>query len=111
MKDDKIYLLHILDAIESIEDYLTETDDDELFKQNRLVFDAVIRNLSIIGEAANNLSSDFVKKYPELPFKSMIGMRNVVVHDYFGINTKVIWETCKEDLPMVKDIVTKILSS
>jgi uncharacterized protein with HEPN domain len=107
MKDDKVYLEHIRESIEQIEEYLVNTDDGDSLKQDRKTLDAVIRNLAIIGEAANNLSDEFKRQHPDLPYKDIIGMRNVVVHDYFGVNSKVIWDTCKEDLPRLKELLPK----
>jgi uncharacterized protein with HEPN domain len=103
MKDDKVYLKHILEAIGTIEEYLADIEDEASLKQNRMAFDAVVRNLGIIGEAANNLSNEFKQKHPELPYSDIIGMRNVIIHDYLGTNVKIIWDTCKEDLPILKE--------
>ncbi len=108
-KNDFIYLKHILDAIEKIYNYLSDIFDYEMFDKDSKTQDAVLRQLSIIGEAANKISSEFKLKYPELPYQNMIAMRNFVIHEYFGVDTKVVWDTCYEDLPPVKEIIEKIL--
>lgn len=104
MKDNTVYLNHILDAIEKIESYLNDISF-ELFSKNDMVIDAVVRELEIIGEAANNLSEDLKSKYPNIPFRRMTDMRNVLAHEYFGINTKVVWDTCKKNLPELKEVI------
>ena len=83
--------------------------DYEQFVSNEMMVDAVVRQLEIIGEAANNLSSDFRESHPEIPFRDIIDMRNLLIHNYAGINTKVVWETCKTNLPELKTFVAEVL--
>ena len=101
---DSAYLQHILEAIKSIEDYLNGFDY-ETFVKDKKTIDAVVRELEIIGEAANDLSDDFKKKHSEIPFREMADMRNVLIHEYFGVNAKIVWDTCKIDLPKLKEIL------
>ncbi len=108
-KDELAYIGHIQEAIGAIEKYL-EGVDFEKFSQNGMIFDAVTRELEIIGEAANRISDDFQKQYPDIPWRKVIGMRNTITHEYFGINKRVIWKTCKENLPELEAIVNKILA-
>lgn len=108
MKDDKLYLGHINDAVETIDKYLGETDYQQ-FCENKMMVDAVVRQLEIIGEATNNLSRDFRSTHPEVPFRDIIDMRNVLIHDYAGVNTMIVWETCKIDLPPLKKAVEELL--
>lgn len=108
MKNDKTYLEHIIEAINSINDYVGDSDY-EAFSDNKMVVDAVIRELEIIGEASNNLSEKFKKDNPEMPFRDAIDMRNLLAHEYFGVNTKVVWETCKSDLPALKGFIEPYL--
>src|SRR3990172_11279451 len=98
MKSDKVYLEHISDAIKAIEGYIGNMTYEE-FKGNKMATDAVIRQLAIVGEAANNLSEEFRKNHPDLPFRDAIDMRNFLIHEYFGVNIKIVWETCKNNLP------------
>ncbi|HCP08876.1 MAG TPA: DUF86 domain-containing protein [Candidatus Moranbacteria bacterium] len=107
MKDDKAYLEHIIEAIDTIEGYIAGMDY-EAFKNNKMAVDAVIRELAVVGEAANNLSQEFVEKNPGLPFRDAIDMRNFLIHEYFGINIRLVWETAKDDLPELKKFIEKI---
>lgn len=110
MKDNNIYLKHILEAIQNIEEYIEDLDFNA-FSGDKKTIDAVVRELEIIGEAANNLNDEFKKNYQEIPFRDMIDMRNVLIHEYFGINKKVVWDTCKIDLPKLKEIIEEALNS
>jgi len=105
MKSDKIYLEHIRRAIESIGTYL-EGIDYNGFQGNNMLIDALVRELEIIGEAVNNLSEQFKKDNPEIPFRDITDMRNFLIHEYFGVNKKVVWTTCNED---ILDLKKKIL--
>ena len=82
-KDDIVYLKHILDAIRLIEEYL-QTKNYNDFIKNRMLQDAVIREIEILGEAAKNLSNELKNKYPEIPWRRIAGMRNKLIHGYFG---------------------------
>jgi uncharacterized protein with HEPN domain len=108
MKNDSTYLRHILEAIEKTERYLSGTNY-ESFIHNDMMIDAVIRELMIIGEAANNLSDKFQVKHSDIMWWKIKGMRNVLVHEYFGVNLKIIWDTCKENLPTLKLLIQKAL--
>lgn len=108
MKNDATYLEHILLAIQSIEQYLEEVKSYNDFKDNQMLIDALIRELEIIGEAANNVSEKFRKDNPKIPWRKMIGIRNILIHEYFGINKKIIWQTCQTNL---KDLKKSILSA
>ncbi len=101
MKDDRIYLEHILEAIKKIETYLTDKSSADL-EQDYMMQDAVIRNLSIIGEAANNLSEQFIAAHPEIDWRQVVGMRNRLIHDYFGVDLDTVWKTVTHDLPPLK---------
>lgn len=108
MRNDKTYLMHIRDAIDSIEQYLEGISYDQ-FTSNKMISDAVVRELEIIGEASNNLSQEFREQYSDILWRRMKDMRNFLIHEYFGVNTKVVWDTCKENLPELKQFVTNIL--
>lgn len=106
MKDDILYLGHIYDAIETIEQYVGSANYQQ-FLADKMMIDAVVRELEIIGEATSNLSKHFRSSHPEIPFRDIIDMRNVLIHDYAGVNTLIVWETCKNDLPPLKQAVKK----
>ena len=108
MKDNLTYLKHILESIEKIENYIQGFNLDTFPSDSKTV-DAVIRQLEIIGEAANNLSKDFQNNHPEIPCRNMIDMRNVVIHEYLGVNLKTVWTTCQTDLPPLREKISTIL--
>jgi len=101
-------LAHIREAIESIEEYLKGTSYDR-FTSSKMVIDAVVRELEIMGEASNNLSDEFRGQHSDVLWQRMKDMRNFLIHEYFGVNTKVVWDTCKDDLPQLKLFIEKIL--
>lgn len=96
-KNDLIYIEHILDSIHKIEKY-TDSLVAYDFVKNDLIQDAVIRNFEIIGEATKNLSSTFKEKNTNIPWRKMAGMRDILFHDYLGIDLYAIWETIERDL-------------
>lgn len=98
------YLEDMYDSMLRIQEYVENLSFDD-FRENRLVTDAVIRNLEIIGEASKNVPASIKSKYPELPWKQMYGLRNFVVHEYFGIDFENIWKIISDDLPQnTKDL-------
>ncbi|MFC1573547.1 DUF86 domain-containing protein [Candidatus Latescibacterota bacterium] len=99
----------ITESIEKIERYI-EGSNFESFKNNELVKDAVFRNLEIIGETSNNIPDEIRMKYTDIQWKRMIGLRNVVIHAYFGIDVSIIWEIIKKNLPDTKPNIIKMLS-
>lgn len=109
MKDDLLYIEHILDAINKIQEYTLGLPKEQ-FLQNEMIVDAVIRNIEIIGEASKKVSRDLQQVYYGVPWKEMAGMRDKLIHDYMGVDTEVIWQTIVEDLPVLKDAVGQILT-
>ena len=108
MKDDRTYLVHIFEAIEKIEKYIDSVEFDE-FSLNDMMIDAVVREFEIIGEAARNLSDKFQDDHFEIPWYKIKAMRNVLIHEYFGVNLKIVWDTCKSDMPVLKSFIKKML--
>jgi len=108
MRNNRAYLIHIREAIESIEEYLENVTYDK-FKSSKMIIDAVVRELEIVGEASNNLSDEFREKHSEILWRKMKNMRNFLIHEYFGVNTKIVWDTCKEDLPKLKSLIKDLL--
>jgi uncharacterized protein with HEPN domain len=84
--------------MERVEEYIGKLEFIQ-FKQNYLVVDAVIRNFEIIGEASKHIPDELVAKYPQLPWRKMNNLRNIVTHEYFGIDYELIWEIARHDLP------------
>jgi uncharacterized protein with HEPN domain len=107
MKDDTIYIDHILLSVKNILNYTKEISKEE-FSTNTLIQDAVIRNFEIIGEATKKVSSDFKQTYFKVPWKEMAGMRDKLIHDYIGVDTQVIWDTIKQDLPVIQKLLKEI---
>jgi uncharacterized protein with HEPN domain len=108
MRNDRTYLAHIRESIESIEEYL-EGASYEQFASSKMMIDAVVRELEIIGEASNNFSDEFRRQHSDMLWRRMKDMRNFLIHEYFGVNTKVVWDTCKNDLPQLRSFIEKIL--
>lgn len=108
-KNPKIFLGHILESIAAIEGYATD-QTLETFLESIKDQDAVIRRLEIIGEAVKNLQNDFRNKHPEIPWTKMAGMRDVLIHEYFIVDIPAVWDTVRDDLPILKTQLRKILS-
>lgn len=99
---------HIDDAIIHIENF-TQAVDAKSFSRNALVYSAVIRQLEIIGEAVKNLSVDFRKGHKQIPWKDISGLRDKLIHQYFGVDNLLVWKICKKELPELKEFVQGIL--
>jgi uncharacterized protein with HEPN domain len=108
LRDFQIYVEDIIYAIDSIEEYTKELTYERFVKDKKTV-DAVVRNLEIIGEAAKHIPERVRKKYHSVPWRDMAGMRDRLIHGYFGVNLDVVWKTVKERLPIVKPLVEEAL--
>lgn len=107
-RDDTVYLSHIRDASDRIAYYLQGISRAE-FDKTLLLQDGVIRQLEIIGEAIKRVSKDLRDVYPEIPWQDIAGMRDKLIHDYFGVDVDTVWLTAKDDIPLLKDQVVRIL--
>ena len=108
-RDDSIYLQHILDAINRIEEYLDDVNEITFFERH-LVQDGVIRQLEIIGEAVKQLSSELRIDNDGIPWQDVAGMRDKLIHHYFGVDLHSVFQTVKEDIPALKNEVQSILN-
>lgn len=108
MKDEAVYLKHILDAVKKIESYTS--GGRKTFFQSTLIQDAVIRNLEIIGEAVRNLPAEFRRRHPEVPWRSITALRNVLIHEYFGVELEIVWRVVTRRLPSLKRYVEMLLA-
>ena len=107
-RDARVYLHDIIEAMRNIEEY-TAGLSFEAFSHDNKTIDAVVRNCEIIGEAAKNIPEEIKQQYSQIPWKVMAGMRDKLIHEYFGINLNVVWETITEDLPPLKPILQNLL--
>lgn len=103
-----LYLEDMLQSMDRIEEYMGDIDFKK-FKQTYMIVDAIIRNFEIIGEASKNIPTDVQEKYPEIPWKKMYGLRNLISHEYFGIDYEMIWEIAKNNLPQNRIDIFKII--
>jgi uncharacterized protein with HEPN domain len=106
---DKARLLHILDAINEIEAYLFNTEF-EIFLNNSMMRFACIKQLEIIGEASNLISPDTKNKFSDIEWNKIVGMRNIFVHEYFGIDIRLVWDIIKTDIPPLKSKIAEIVN-
>ena len=109
MKKDEAFLKHILDAISDIEKFSKSVTKAE-FLANKEKQYAVLRALEIMGEASKNLSEQFKQKHSEVPWKDVAGMRDKLIHGYFGVELELVWETIKDELPKLKRQILGVLN-
>ncbi|HLC90156.1 MAG TPA: DUF86 domain-containing protein [Candidatus Nanoarchaeia archaeon] len=107
-KDPLVFINHIKDSINLIEDFMEDVDQIT-FIENKLIQSAVIRQIKIIGEATKNIPNDFREQYPETPWKDIAGMRDKIIHHYFEVNLQQVWNVVKEDIPKLKRQIQKIM--
>jgi len=106
-KDPKIFISHILESIEEIERNMRNLTEDE-FLANTTIQDAVIRRLEIIGEAAKNLPKSFTNKHPNIEWRKIAGLRDVIAHGYFRLSLKLIWKITQKNIPELKTKIKKL---
>lgn len=106
-KNPQIYLRHILESIMAIEKY-AEGQTLQTFLVSERDQDAVIRRFEIIGEAVKNLSDEFKNKNPKIPWQKIAGMRDVLIHEYFVVDIRAVWDTIQGDLPKLKKQIKEI---
>jgi uncharacterized protein with HEPN domain len=107
MRDEKERILDILEAIERIQKYAAR--GREAFDHDELIQNWIVHHLQIIGEAAANISDEFADAHPEIPWPKIIGMRNILVHHYFGIDLNVVWSAVENDLPPLEGNLKKAI--
>jgi uncharacterized protein with HEPN domain len=108
VKDDQLYLIHINECIQRIEKYVGEGGRDA-FMASDLLQDAIIRNLQTLAESATRVSDGLQEKHPEVDWLKIRGFRNVLVHDYLGVDLDRVWNILENDLPKLKAAIEKML--
>lgn len=103
-----LYLEDMFQSMQRIEEYIGDLKFKQ-FKKTHIVVDAVVRNFEIIGEASKKLPADIHEKYPEIPWRKMYGLRNLIAHEYFGIDYEMIWEIAKANLPKNREDLQKVI--
>ena len=107
-REYRLFLSDILESINKIEAYTTGIDARK-FRANTLIIDAVIRNFEIIGEAAANVPEEIQEKYSKIPWSQMKAMRNIMIHEYFGVDLSITWKTLKKSLPKLRKQIEQII--
>lgn len=107
-RDYRDYLQDILDAVNDIESFVGNMSYED-FKKDKKTLNAVVRSIEIIGEASKNIPGALKAKHKELPWKRMIGMRDKLVHAYFGVDVEILWKAIKEDIPPLRKSIQKML--
>lgn len=107
-KDPKLFLQHILESTGQIEEYVRDVSKEK-FLVSPQIQDAVMRRLAVIGEATKNLPNELREKYAQIPWNSIAGMRDMLIHEYFGVDTELVWNTIAKDLPVFKAHIENIL--
>ncbi len=108
-KNVNIFLEHILKAIELIEEYTKNKEKSDFLKSVQLQ-DSVIRRIEIIGEAIKSIPTHFKDSYKDIPWKEITGMRDILIHQYFGVDLELTWEVIKVDLPKLKKSIISMLN-
>lgn len=106
-KNVTIFLTHILDSIHLIEEYIKGKSKPDFLKSKQLQ-DSVIRRIEIIGEAIKNIPDDIKRNYSKIPWKEITGMRDILIHQYFGVDLDLTWQVIDMDLPRLKKQILEI---
>lgn len=107
-RDELLYLEDIQESCEKVKRF-TKGMKYKDFVQNELHFDAVLRNLEIIGEAVKNISEETQQKYPQMKWRKIAGFRNIVAHEYFGVNEETVWDIVENEIPSLLEIIKTML--
>jgi uncharacterized protein with HEPN domain len=106
-RDPRVYLVHILECIGKIEQFTA--DGEERFMRDALIQDAVLRNLEVIGEAVKRVPDSFRQQHPQIPWRAIAGLRDILIHQYEGVDLTRVWQIVQTDLPILKQALVSIL--
>ena len=109
-RDYSDYINDIANSIDEIEEFIGDIDFDT-FSDDKKTINAVIRSLEVMGEAVTKIPSDIRDKYPNIPWTRMAGMRNKLIHEYFGVDLEIVWTVCTEEIPPLKPFITSLVSA
>jgi uncharacterized protein with HEPN domain len=107
-RDIKLFTQDVFSAIDTINQYVFGIWDEKQLKNDKKTYDAVMMNFIIIGEAVKNIYDEVRDNHPDVEWREIMAMRNLLVHEYWGIDERVVWNTIKKDLPELKEIILKI---
>jgi uncharacterized protein with HEPN domain len=107
-RDYRVFLDDILEAAGKVLEYTAEFSEEQFFADRKTV-EAVVWNLQIIGEASKKVPEEIRSRYPDLPWRDMAGLRDIIVHQYFGIKLDVIWKVIRDDVPLLEKRVREVL--
>lgn len=109
-RDFKIFIMDILESIERIESYTKNKTENEFF-DNYEKQDAIMKRLEVIGEAVKHIPKEFKEKHSKIPWKDISGMRDKLIHEYFGVVMERVWDTAKNDIPKFKNQISELLKN
>ena len=107
-KDYSDYLQDIFDSINDTDEFVKGMTYEDFLKDRKSI-NAVIRSIEVVGEASKNIPQSMREKYPDVPWKKMTGMRDRLIHEYFGVDLEIVWQVIKKDLPSVKPLIMRII--
>lgn len=105
---DRLRLQHMLDACDALTEFITGRTEDDLLI-DKMLLSAVSRQIEIIGEAANMLTTALREQYPEVPWKQIVGMRHKIIHEYFAVQTDTVWDVVQNDVPVLREQIKTII--
>jgi uncharacterized protein with HEPN domain len=109
-RDYRDYLQDILDSINDIENFVRGMGFEE-FKRDRKTINAVVRSIEVIGEASKKIPRSLKAKYRGVPWREMAGIRDKLIHEYFGVDVEILWKTAKDDIPPLKQVIQNMMKS